>query len=174
MKVAIFGGSFDPPTMGHMYVVAQALECGFDEIWVVPSKRCWFKPYRVDFEVRRTLVEAAIDECFGSNVRVRVMPIEAEMPGAMVSTWDLWRFLRQRYPDCEFVFVFGADAWQSAPSWERGAELVRDLPHLVIPRQPDGGVSSSRARELIRTGCSAEGVVPLVVQSMIQQHGWYR
>jgi nicotinate-nucleotide adenylyltransferase len=174
MKVAIFGGSFDPPTRGHMYVISKALGSDLDEVWVVPSKQCWFKPYRVDFATRLALVEAALSEYFRDDSRVRAMAIESEIPGVNVSTWELWQFLKLTYPDYEFTFLFGEDAWRSMSAWSHGRELMQSLPCLVIPRQPDGGISSSRARALIRDGRSAEEVIPAVVATMIRQHGWYQ
>lgn len=174
MKIAVFGGTFDPPTVGHMGVIAYCLQSNFDQVWVVPSKKGWFKPKRADFYSRCHMLTAAILEAFGSDPRVQVIPIESELPKERVPLIDLWCELLRRYPEHQFTLVVGEDVWKNMPSWEGGELLATKVPVLVVPRQPDGRISSTWARRLIHENLPTNAILPGSVSEMIHQNGWYR
>ena len=97
MEIALFGGSFDPPHVGHLLAVAYVLATEpIGELWLVPVNEHPFgKRLAAPFEHRATLCEAMIE---GAGLRrAHVSRIEAEI-GGEVRTVDLLEHLRTTRP----------------------------------------------------------------------------
>ena len=58
MKIAILGGSFDPPHLGHWWVVRQLLELreDIDQLWLVPAFQHQWKPIIASAEERMQML----------------------------------------------------------------------------------------------------------------------
>ncbi|MBI2446038.1 nicotinate (nicotinamide) nucleotide adenylyltransferase [Candidatus Micrarchaeota archaeon] len=129
MKVALFGGTFNPPHLGHVHV-AHLLSKRFDEVWVVvaadPNKT--EKPY-VPPEHRLKMAELA----FGGVKNVRIVDIELKRSGVSY-TFDTVRQLRADFPKHEFWWVVGSDLVADFPRWKQSATLAKSVPFLVVSR----------------------------------------
>ena len=78
LRVALYGGSFDPPHQCHVLVATWALcRGGVDEVWLVPALGHAFGKRLTPFETRCRMAAAAVAHL---GPRVRVEPIEGRLP----------------------------------------------------------------------------------------------
>src|SRR5437762_1596230 len=98
MEIALFGGSFDPPTMGHLLAVAHVLATEpVDELWLVPVFEHPFRKRLVaPFDLRVELCEAALQSV--PLLRARVSRAESELRGEG-RTVDLLEHLHAQHPE---------------------------------------------------------------------------
>jgi nicotinate-nucleotide adenylyltransferase len=130
LNIAIYGGSFDPPTLGHLMVVTHLLlnDSTVNAVYVIPCFQQRGKNL-VDFDQRMEMCERQ----FGHLPRTKVLPIERELGGESL-TVRLIRELAKREPNACFRFVMGADLLESCHRWEGWDEIERLAPPLVIGR----------------------------------------
>jgi nicotinate-nucleotide adenylyltransferase len=178
MRVAIFGGSFNPPHVGHQLVALYVLEtAAVDELWFVP---CWKHPFDKNLESyvdRLRMTELA---AVALGPRVRVSDVEARLGGESRTLLTI-NNLRSSHPQHEFLLVIGADLVPELPSWYGADELLRSVRLLVVGRgsyPSESGVimpavSSTEIRTRLRTGGSLEGHVPRRVLEYIGERGLY-
>lgn len=173
-QIALFGGSFDPPHLGHVYAALHArLVGGADEVWVLPSaKHPYAKPLR-PWEQRWALCRLA----FADLPFVRLRDDELRSSGYTI---DLVEGLIAANPANDWLLVGGTDTARDLPNWKRGADLARLIRVHAVPRgglDPHPGalpaISSSLVRERLAGGGSTEGLLPQTVAAMIQAEGWY-
>jgi nicotinate-nucleotide adenylyltransferase len=151
MRIALFGGSFDPPHVGHQLACQYVLLTHpVDEVWLVPVFRHAFDKRSVPFEHRVAMCRiaaAAIGGCQGregsrrEEPRVRVCTIEEELSRGAASpgpsyTLHTVRALKQRHPGEEFALIIGTDLIKERERWYHWPELAAELPFIVIGRDP--------------------------------------
>lgn len=185
MRVAFFGGSFNPPHVAHVLAAAYALCIGdFDRVLVVPVFRHAFDKPLAPFEHRARLAEIAMTRISG----VQVSRIEQELETPSFTLRTLQR-LAADHSDWQFRLLVGADAVADWKKWHDYDAVAKLAPPFVLGRVgvPSAsapppvlpGVSSTRVRELLaRPGdADAEGElrrsVPHAVLDYIRHHGLY-
>ncbi len=180
MRVAIFGGSFNPPHVAHQMAALYVLETApVDELWLVPAVRHAFGKTLAPFADRLAMCEAA---AAALGPRVRVSAIERDLGGES-RTLRTIRRLQQDHPGTSFSLVIGADLLAEIPSWLGGAELQRTVPFIVVGRAGftggDGSValpavSSRQVRAALAAGTEVRGMVPRAVLDYISSHNLYK
>jgi nicotinate-nucleotide adenylyltransferase len=179
MVVAIYGGSFNPPHVGHALVAAWLL-------WTRQADAVWLLPvFRHAFEKRHNKALApwadrlAWCEAFAQDVdpRVRVEAIEAELPTPSF-TVDTLRALSARHPEHAFRLVVGADILGQVDAWREWSTLAATWPPLVVGRagHPCPGaliefpeVSSTDVRARLRAGAPIDVLVTARVAAALRQ-----
>ena len=148
---AIFGGTFNPPHIGH-YQMLKALDNRpeIEEIWLMPDK---IPPHKVcDFladdrdriEMCRTIAD--------DFKKVRLCLAEFEREGKSY-TYDTVTEFRKRYPQREFTFVCGGDMLISFKEWYRYEELMKMISFTVFRRtDTDNAEFDRKAEELSEMG----------------------
>jgi len=130
MTVGLFGGSFNPPHIGHRHVADLALKrLRLDRIWWLVTPGNPLKdvnglpplPQRLA-AVRRT----------ASHPRAVVTGLEADLGTRY--TVDLVRSLRRRAPHVRFVLLIGADNWASFHRWGGWRDIADQVAIAVIDR----------------------------------------
>lgn len=188
MRLAVYGGSFDPPHRAHVLAAEHVLRSGeADRVLVVPVFRHAFGKRMEAFDHRVRMCELAFAEMPG----VEVSSLEAELPEPSYTVQTL-RALRERHPDSELRFVVGTDAVQESHKWHRFDEVCRLAPLIVLGRvgvEHQGGpepflpdVSSTEIRAALRArrGRAQDepnphlGAVPGAVLTYIDEHSLYR
>lgn len=180
----VYGGSFNPPHMGHQLACLYGLEAlGAESLWVVPVHTHPFGKELVHFDHRVALCRLMV-EPLGS--RVLVNTIESELPGS-VRTFELFSELAKREPQRKFAMLMGSDLVGERESWYRFSELQKLIKIVVVGRAgvqqeaavnsypidlPD--ISSSQVREKLGSGQATTGFLPISVEQYIQAHGLYR
>ena len=153
MRRAVFAGSFDPVTTGHIDIVERAAAM-FDELIV-----CIF--HNVQKE-----------GCFPLDDRVQFLrEAVAHVPNARVDVFSglLTDYMKQQNAR---VVVRGLRSVKDFEYEENHAAMVRHLmpesDTIFLLTRPDlTFVSSSGVRELIRFRAPVEGIVPLAVERAI-------
>ncbi|MEM6731637.1 MAG: nicotinate (nicotinamide) nucleotide adenylyltransferase [Myxococcota bacterium] len=177
----IYGGSFDPPHVGHQMACLYLLEAlGAASVWVVPAFVHAFDKSLSTFEDR---VEMCRRMAAFFDDRVRVEPIERELDQGG-RTLALIRALEARYPDRRFALAVGSDIISERTRWYRWEEIEATVPVVVVGRggyDEAGGapielpeVSSTLVRERAKQGKTLIGLVPLAVAQFIEERGLYR
>jgi nicotinate-nucleotide adenylyltransferase len=131
-RIALFGGSFNPPHLAHQMVCLVVLEtCPVDEVWMVPTYRHPFSKELIDFEHRVAMCELAAALFAG---RVQVSRIEAEIDAPVSRTLDTLLELRERHPQTRFRLVIGADILSETGKWHRWPDVAALAPPIVVGR----------------------------------------
>lgn len=186
-RVALFGGSFNPPHVAHQLVALYVLEtCDVDELWFVPTFVHPFGKALASFEHRVAMCELA---CAALGPRANVSRAEqvlAQRPGFVASrTLDLVNMLSES-GDHTFRLVIGADILSETSQWHQWDELAARTQPIVIARAGaahsglDSGVvmpdvSATQVRALLAAGDSrAAALLPRDVLRYIAAHTLYR
>ncbi|MFG6440564.1 nicotinate (nicotinamide) nucleotide adenylyltransferase [Roseateles sp. LKC17W] len=191
MRLALFGGSFDPPHLGHLAFARFALEALAPErlLWL-PAGRQWQKPDQVmaagAHRVQMLRLLTAGEPRFAVDDR------ELHRRGPSFTADTLGEFQRET-PQAELMFLIGQDQYARLPSWYR-AEAVTQLATLVVvPRAgeavvtppgmpphrlqvlnlPDIPLSSTAVRDAIVRGDDISPLVGADVASYIDSHRLY-
>jgi nicotinate-nucleotide adenylyltransferase len=186
MRIAIFGGSFNPPHVAHQMLALYVLETApIDGLWFVPCFRHPFDKPLAPFDDRFRMCERAVGAL---GPRVQVSDIEREIGGES-RTLRTVRRLQELHPEHEFQLVIGGDLYAEVPTWYGGAELQRTVPFIVVGRGGSAGpgsgsgkvakvampeVSSTEVRQALREGKTVEGLVPRTVLDYIYERGLYK
>lgn len=128
---AVYGGSFDPPHLGHQMAclyLLQALDA--ESVWLVPTGQHAFGKALIPYAHRRAMCERLAEPFCG---RVVISDIEQEHGGTSY-TVDTLLALRRAHPTRRFALVIGADVVVDLPRWHRAAELVQMSPLIVVGR----------------------------------------
>jgi len=168
-KRAVFGGSFDPPHVGHVLAAAWVLSTSpVDEILVIPTFEHVFGKRLTPFAHRLRMCELA----FAPLRRVRVLDLEARLGGASATVRTL-EALKREEPRVELHLIVGSDLVGEIPRWTEGHRIPELASLLVVGRggHEDGvrrdvvipEISSTEIRERLRAGKSVEGLVPRAV-----------
>jgi len=180
-RVAIYGGSFDPPHLGHVLSVAWALSAAeLDALWIVPTWQHVFnKQHGAPFEERQTMCELA----FAPFRDVQISDIERRL-GGVSRTLETLDALEKGNPDTLFRLLIGADVLPTTDRWYRWDEVVKIAPPLVIGRQgypvPEGcpisipNINSTDIRTGLRNAADIGGLVPSAVIEHIRSRDLYQ
>jgi nicotinate-nucleotide adenylyltransferase len=184
MRVAVFGGSFDPPHVGHVLGVCYALSVGrFERVLVVPVYEHALHKALSSFEHRVAMARAAVASLAG----VEVSRVEEELPSPSY-TLNTLSHLKTCHPDYELELIVGSDVLDETTKWHAFDAVCEAAPPFVLGRAgarhpgPEPhlpAVSSTEVRGLLRAGGDAaesrlRRLVPAAVLEYIQRHGLYR
>lgn len=169
-RVAVFGGSFNPPHVSHVLAAAYVLATQpVDSVLVVPTFSHPFGKALVSFEHRHAMCVAA----FADLRRVEVSDIERTLGGESKSLITL-RALADRNPTWALRFVIGSDILGETHKWFGWNEIVRIAPPIVLGRVGYAvpGVAApvlpeAASRELRTAIARGDDVAPLVPQSVL-------
>jgi nicotinate-nucleotide adenylyltransferase len=187
VKLGLFGGTFDPPHLGHVLAAVDATDAlELDRLVWVPAAT---QPLKADapstdaaHRLEMTRLAAAMDP------RFYVETLEVER-GGLSFTIDTLRAFRERQPGAALFLLLGADAAALLPKW-RDPEGIRALAEIFVLTRGGGGlmlpagvrtlatrrvdVSATEIRARVRLGRSIRGFVPDAVEAYIAAHGLYR
>ena len=130
-KIAFFGGSFDPPHLGHMAVAEVALHAGVcGHVAWVPA---YAPPHKqgsgAAFSDRVVMIEAVIAGHPGMSVNV----IEAELRFNPSYTFEVLEAWKRRF-GASPILLIGADSLRELHTWHRARELVDRVRIVTYPR----------------------------------------
>jgi nicotinate-nucleotide adenylyltransferase len=180
VQVALLGGSFNPPHVGHLlaahYVRATQ---GVDEVWFMPTFRHPFGKATAPFEHRVRMCELLCQDAAGWMKTSRV---ESEV-GKDGRTVDTLEFLLARYPEHRFTLIIGSDILKDLPSWKDFERIQRMARVVVLYRAgypadeavgpPLALVSSTDIRDRLMRGELPSDLVPSAVLAYAREHHLY-
>lgn len=188
-RIGVFGGTFDPPHVGHLIVASEVFDAlGLDRLLLVPSASPPHKHGKVEAtaEQRVAMLEAAV----GEDGRFEVDDLELKREGPSYSV-DTLRELRDRFPGAELFFVVGVDQLREFDTWRapeevaRLARLVGVTRHGEDPADVPGvevkvvevtriDLSATDVRRRARAGKSIRYLVTEPVRELIERAGLYK
>jgi nicotinate-nucleotide adenylyltransferase len=133
-RIAFFGGSFDPPHLGHIGI-ARAAQAALqlDTVLFAPVGSQPLKPLgsTASFEDRVAMTELAIHGLPNFAISLADAPDPSGEPNYTIDT--LHR-LQAQFPSAQLFTLMGADSFLSLQRWYRGAELPFVAPLIVASR----------------------------------------
>ena len=190
-RLGVFGGTFDPPHIGHLVAAISAREqLGLDRVLLVVANEPWQKTGTRPIspaEDRLAMVAAAVADVDG----LEASRMELDRGGPSY-TADTLRELADNDPGGQRFLILGADAAGGLPTWERADELpalatlvLVERPGVPAPAPPAGwsyevaqmprlDVSSTDLRRRVLEGRSLRFLTPDAVVSCIEERRLYR
>lgn len=133
--IAIYGGAFDPPHIGHLRLIHHLGNMqGIDEVWLMPcgdrDDKKLLLPMEKRFKLMRTI--------FQKHPQIIVSEEEIQLSKAMkrpIHTYDLLNELKKKYQQTKFHFVIGADILHTIHLWGNPEKLVKENAFIVFHRK---------------------------------------
>jgi len=199
MRLALFGGSFDPPHHGHIAIATAAADVfDLDKVFFAPVGRQPLKPEGVpaSFADRLAMVELAC----GVDPRFDVSDLDApKSDGSPNYTVQTLATLQEAMPDTRLFNLVGADSFLDLRRWHEPERLL-DLAEWIVVSRPGfplanlstlgltprqrgrvhllqtvhEDVAATDLRERLETGDQCVDVLDPAVSAYIQSHHLYR
>ena len=182
-KVALFGGSFNPPHIAHALVVHSILLThDVDEVWVMPAGDHPFGKKLAPFDERMHMCRLAFAHL---GEQVKVLPVENMLPHPTYSVQTL-EALHSLVEGFEPYFIIGTDILDELHLWREPERLQTLSKFLILPRQgyqqkgvlefEIPNISSSEIRRRLSEG-DDRGILGMVAKSVsrhIDEQNLYR
>ncbi len=202
MRIALFGGSFDPPHRGHVAIAKAAADrFALDQVLFAPVGRQPLKSYPsgTTFDERMALTTLT---CM-TDPRFTPSTLDAPRPDGLPNyTVDTLRRLGNAMPDAQIYNLVGADSFVSLAKWRdpqslleladwivvsrpgySGSSLLADPPGLTLTLAQRGhihvlenvheDVAATDLRERLARGEPCTDLLPPQVSGYIQHHHLY-
>lgn len=195
-RLGVFGGTFDPPHLGHLILA----ECALDALnlscvlFVLAADPPHKQGQHVTpLQHRLPMLESAL----AANPRFLLSRTDIDRPGPHYSS-DTMRLLASEYPGADLFFLMGGDSLHAFPTWHAPSSILTytslgvmrrpgneidlvglesQLPALhdrvVFFDAPEIGISATSLRERVHARHSIRYQVPDGVNTYIQEHGLY-
>ena len=188
MRIALFGGTFDPIHNAHLKIAGEAARrFALDRVLFIPASRPPHKSgvTHTPYEHRYRMVELACQD----DPRFEASRLEAGVQNSY-SIETIERVRASLGGSEELFFLIGADAFAEIKTWHRWREVIASVEFIVVSRpgraygEPEGArvdrldglnlaVSSSEIRTRLAAG-NEHVEVPPAVLAYIREHGLYR
>ncbi len=189
MRLGIFGGSFDPPHLGHLVAASDACTAlALDRVLWIPSARHPLKgeSVRTSAALRLEMVRAAI----AGDPRFAADDLELRRDGPSY-TVDTLCALAERHPGAVLFLLSGADLLAELPRWRDPDQLQRLATLAVLTREGDAlppraglravsvpvtrvDVSATEVRRRRSEERSIRYLVPEAVRAIVERERLYR
>ena len=197
-RIGIYGGTFNPPHLGHIRAAQQAvMALGLTKLLLIPDRIAPHKelpPNSPTPEQRMDMLRLAAENCPGWEVS----DLELRREGPSY-TWETVCHVRQLYPDAELILLMGTDMFLSFHTWKHPERITEHAALGVFYRGDKGektaiaetmaqmeqqgvkvelvknevlAISSTQLRRLLAFRC-AEEFLPRGVKEYIREHDLY-
>jgi len=129
MKIAILGGSFDPPHFGHWLVANQVKErLNLDEIWLMP---CVFHPFHKIISSAKHRLKMTR---FLAGKQIKISDYEIKKNKTSY-TIDALNYYHKKYPKNHFFWIIGSDQIKDFKKWRNWQEIINKYSLVIFPRE---------------------------------------
>ncbi|MBA2448498.1 MAG: nicotinate-nucleotide adenylyltransferase [Chloroflexi bacterium] len=198
MRIGVFGGTFDPPHLGHLAAAQEACSVArLERVLFVPAGRNPLKPRAPASTVEHRL--AMTELAVADNPAFVVSRVDADRAGPSYSVDLLERLRAEQGPGCQLAFIVGMDVLHELHRWHRperllelaslvavtrpgqsaleAGDLEARLPgatgRITVVRTAGVAISSRELRARVRTGRPIRYLVPDPVAAYIAEHRLY-
>lgn len=197
-RIGIFGGTFNPPHLGHIQAAREALEAlELDKLVLIPTRMAPHKVLPEDSpspEQRLDMLRIAVRQ----DPRLEVSDLELKRDGISY-TVDTLTALRERYPEGELTLLMGTDMFLSFTNWKQWETILKEASlgvfyrgekgekqaveekrreltglggNISLVKNPVVSISSTQMRRLLAFQC-ADVFLPEGVGTYIREKGLY-
>ena len=144
-RLGVFGGTFDPPHVGHLILAAEArdqlnLDC---TMWILtPDPPHKHGKIIASLEHRLAMVQLAIED----DESFFISYVDIDRPGPHY-TVDTVKLIRQEYPDCEIFYLMGGDSLRDFDNWYQPNEILASVDGIGVMRRPGDKIDLSKLIE---------------------------
>ena len=194
MHITLFGGSFNPPHLGHLIVIQQAFELipRIDQLWVLPAYSHTFQKELLPCHHRISMAQALIAQLPShtqAQVKLETVECDQQLPG---ETHLTIRLLQRAHPGHTFSFLMGTDQLPHFHRWGHYQDLLKLLHFYIYPRpgfdgliqydnmsllsSPDQvitNISSTLLRRRLTQGLPITHLAPQAINQYITDKGLY-
>lgn len=182
-----FFGSFDPPHIGHVNVVATALNSGLvDSVEVIPAFKSVWKNTETPFSLRLIMCRYA----FYNILHVKVNPIEEALANNKpLPTHKVIDYLKTIGD--EFKIIVTSETYSEIPLWENGEKILKENKFIIVDSShfckenldvkenniifaPDITICSTNLREKIQNGKIVKPFIDDSTLSLINKLNLYK
>ncbi|MBI2058968.1 MAG: nicotinate (nicotinamide) nucleotide adenylyltransferase [Nitrospirae bacterium] len=132
LRIAVFGGTFDPVHFGHLRSIQEVQDrMRFDKVFIIPNRR---PPHKSDrhpapFNHRLSMLRLAL----GRNAVIQVSDIEGRRGGPSFTVETL-RQLQASRVGARLFLILGVDSFAEIGTWKRFREVLDDCDIVVMER----------------------------------------
>ena len=160
MRLGLFGGTFDPPHVGHLLAASDAYEAlHLDRVLFIPAASQPFKQGAVAASTSDRL--AMLRLLVGEDTRFEVDPIEIDR-GGLSYTVDTLGAYAARHPASERFLLIGEDLAAQIATWHQADRIAALAQVVVLARGLDADVSSGDAEPDASSGSRKRPPMPVV------------
>lgn len=195
-SLGIFGGTFDPPHLGHLILAQRALDTlGLERVLFVPAADPPHKRARVVTPAAHRV--AMLELALAGNPHFELSRVDLDRPGPHY-TADMLSLMHDQFPEAALYFLVGADSLADLLTWRDPARIVArarlgvmQRPCVALDLAPlEAGlpgltervtfiegplidISATEIRDCLRAGHSIRYQVPDAVADYIDAHRLY-
>lgn len=162
-RIGIFGGTFNPPHIGHIEAAKQAISAlNLDILLLIPDKAAPHKtmPHGSPSpEQRLEMLRLAVADIPG--IRVSDMELTRDTPSYTYLTVEA---LRRQYPHEELILLMGTDMFLSFRSWRNARQILESVSLAVFYRGEKGETDAIRAE---KAALESEGHTVYLVENHV-------
>ena len=146
-RIGIFGGTFDPPHLGHLILASEA------RVQLKLTRLLWVltpvPPHKMNRPIsslddRLAMVKLALND----EPSFELSNIEIERPGPHY-TLDTIRIFSKLYPNDDLILLLGGDSLRDLPTWHRPADLVAACHQIGVMRRPGDSIDMASLEKKI-------------------------
>ncbi len=147
MRIGIFGGTFDPPHLGHLILAAEASsQMKLDRLlWVLtPDPPHKLNQHLTPIEIRYELVQLSLKD----DPTFEMSRVDLDRPGPHY-TLDTVKLINQIYPESDVFYLIGGDSLHDYPNWYRADDILKEVKGLGVMRRPGDQIDMSLLESLV-------------------------
>ena len=147
-RIGIFGGTFDPPHLGHLILAAEAKDqLKLDRLmWVLTPDPPHKKKQRLTpIEIRFNLVEATLK----NDDNFELSRVDLDRPGPHY-TLDTIKIVAKKYPETDIFYIIGGDSLSDFPNWHRAEDILAEVRGLGVMRRPGDEIDLDCLESILR------------------------
>jgi len=131
IDIALFGGSFDPPHIGHEQIVKKIIsKIKIDKLFIVPT---YINPFKDKFYADQNIRYKWLKTIFKNYKKISILDYEIKQNRA-VTTIETVKYLKKLYNIKNFYLIIGADNLKDLHKWKNFDQLNKLVTFIVATR----------------------------------------
>lgn len=171
MKIGIYGGTFNPPHLGHLAAAETAAKVlGLDKLLLIPAA---IPPHKTlpagtpDGAHRLAMVEKMADH-MSREIPAEVSSIELERTGKSYTS-DTLETIHAQYPEAELWLLMGTDMFLTLQNWHEPATILRLAGICAFGRaEQDGEELFAPQREYLASTFPGSRITTITLPGLVE------
>ena len=168
MRIAFFGGSFDPPHLGHKAIIEYASKI-FDKLIIIPNKISLnqSKIIQASSDDRIQMLSLMIDD-------KKVIIDDYEIQSDKNYTFYTYKYLENKYHNDDITMIIGEDQLLQLDNWYNADWISENVKIMCFKREQDMMKNSSMKIRSINFIELSENISSRVIRSCIKENKSFR